>query len=292
MDLGHLELEEPLQKALVGPAHEDLRAAARAADLEDVGLHVLADPVVLDGGLLGRREDRLHVVADVEDDRPRLDAVHRPGDHLAFAVRELVEDLLPLDLAEPLEDDLLRRLRTDSTEDVVLELLGLDKIAGLGVGLELAGVVDAELDERILDLIDRGLGSEHPETAGLRVDPDLDVLVARDAAIGGLDAVLHRVDQLLSGDLLLGVELEEGTDEIATHGASSLHSDHSGPTKRNVGVTHVVERPFSCAKYTRRAWRPSRPASAYGRPRPTAALRRPPGRRRDSGGRHTPRECR
>src|SRR4051812_7439755 len=27
-----------------------------------------------------------------------------------------------------------------------------------------------------------------------------------------------------------------------------------GPTKRNVGVTHVVERPFSCRKYTQRAW--------------------------------------
>ena len=46
------------------------------------------------------------------------------------------------------------------------------------------------------------------------------------------------------GDLLLGVELEEGTDEIATHVASSLHA-FRGPTKRNVGVTHVTERPFS-----------------------------------------------
>jgi hypothetical protein len=58
----------------------------------------------------------------------------------------------------------------------------------------------------------------------------MDVLVTGDPAIGGLDAVLHRVDQLLTRNLLLGVELEEGTDEIATHDASSLHTRSLGPT--------------------------------------------------------------
>jgi hypothetical protein len=78
----------------------------------------------------------------------------------------------------------------------------------------------------------------------------VDVLVTCHSAVGGLDAVLHRVDQLLSGNLLLGVELEERTDEIATHASSSLLVD--GPTKRNVGVTHVTERPFSWLQlYTR-----------------------------------------
>jgi hypothetical protein len=38
------------------------------------------------------------------------------------------------------------------------------------------------------------------------------------------------VDQLLARDLLLGVELEEGTDEIATHDASSLLQSSGGPT--------------------------------------------------------------
>ena len=87
-----------------------------------------------------------------------------------------------------------------------------------------------ELDERVLDLVDRDLGAEDADLAGLGVDPDVDVLVAGDAAVGGLDAVLDRVDQLLPGDLLLGVELEEGTDEIATHDASSLLRCSGGPT--------------------------------------------------------------
>ena len=206
----------------MGPADEDLGSAARAADLEHVGLDVLADPVVLDRRLLGRRQDGLDVVADVENDRPRLDPVDGPGDHLAFAVGELVEDLVALDLAEPLEDDLLRRLGADPTKDVLLDLLGLDEVARARVRLVLTRLLETELDERILDFLDCGPGAEDADLAGLGIDPDVDVLVAGDPAVGGLDAVLHRMDQLLSRNLLLGVELEEGTDEIATHGASSM----------------------------------------------------------------------
>src|SRR4029079_19081866 len=73
VDLGDLELEQALQEALVGSADEDLRTARRPSNLEHERLHVLADPVVLDGGLLRGGEDRLDVVADVENDRPRLD---------------------------------------------------------------------------------------------------------------------------------------------------------------------------------------------------------------------------
>jgi hypothetical protein len=93
-----------------------------------------------------------------------------------------------------------------------------------------AGLLEGELDERILDLVDRDLGAEHPDLAGLGVDPDVDVLIPGDAPVGGLDAILHRVDQLLPRDLLLGIELKEGTDEIATHDASSLLPISGGPT--------------------------------------------------------------
>ena len=98
---------------------------------------------MLDGRLLGRREDRLDVVADVEDDRPRLDPVDRARDHLAFAARELVEDLVALDLADALQDDLLGGLGADPAEDVAVELLRLDELADLGVGLVGAGLLEA-----------------------------------------------------------------------------------------------------------------------------------------------------
>ena len=138
VDLGDLELEEPAEEALVGAADEDLRPAQAAPDLEDVGLDVLADAVVLERRLLGRGEDRLGpgdpaLAGQVEDDRPRLDPVDGPGDDLALAARELVEDDVALGLAEPLEDDLLGRLGVDPAERLGVELLGLDEIAELGV---------------------------------------------------------------------------------------------------------------------------------------------------------------
>ena len=133
VDLGDLELEQAAQEALVGAADEDLRPADGAADLEHEGLDVLADAVVLERALLGRGQDGLDVLADVEDDRPRLDPVDRAGDELALAARELVEDLVALDLADALEDDLLGGLGADAAEHVAIELLGLDEVAGLGV---------------------------------------------------------------------------------------------------------------------------------------------------------------
>jgi hypothetical protein len=235
VDLGHFELEEPLQEPLVGAADENLRPAGRAADLEDVGLDVLADPIVLDGRLLGRREDRLDVVADVEDDRPRLDPVDRPGDHLAFAARELVEDLVALDLADPLEDDLLGGLGPDPAEHVAVELFHLDEIADLGIGLVRSGVLEAELDEGVLDLGHGGPCAEHPDLACLGVDPDMDVLVAGHPTVGRLDAVLDRVDQLLAGDLLFRVQLKEGTDEVSTHDAPPTRWFRIGPTIKKRG---------------------------------------------------------
>src|SRR5207253_3609589 len=59
VDLRDLELEQPLEETLVGPADVDLRTLRRAPYLEDERLDVLPDPVVLDGRLLGRRKDRL-----------------------------------------------------------------------------------------------------------------------------------------------------------------------------------------------------------------------------------------
>src|SRR6185503_1586425 len=133
------------------------------------------------------------VLADVEDDRARLDPVDGAGDELPLAAREVVEDLVALDLADALQDDLLGGL------------------------VELAGIFDDDLRQLVLDLLDDEPGAKDPDSAGLRVDADVDVLVARDAAIGGLDAVLHRSDELFTRDLLLGVQLKEGANEVSTH---------------------------------------------------------------------------
>ena len=217
VDLGDLELEQALEEALVGAADEDLGTLRRAPDLEHERLDVLADPVMLQRRLLGRGQDRLDVLADVEDDRPWLDAVDRPGHQLALAARELVEDLVALDLADALEDDLLGGLGADPAEDVAVELLGLDEVADVGAGLDGPRLVDRHLGEFVLDLADDAARAEDADLAGLGIDPDVDVLVTGHPAVGRLDAVLDGSDQLLARDLLFGIELEEGTDEVSTH---------------------------------------------------------------------------
>jgi hypothetical protein len=55
------------------------------------------------------------------------------------------------------------------------------------------------------------------DLARLGVDGDVDVLVTGDTPICRLDRLLDGPDQLLSRDLLFGVQLEEGTDEVSTH---------------------------------------------------------------------------
>ena len=228
VDLRHLELEQAAQEALVGAADVDLRAARGAPDLEHVGLDVLADPVVLGGRLLGGREDRLHVLADVEDDRARLDAVHGAGDHLALAAGELVEDHVALRLTQPLQDDLLGGLGMDAPERLLVELLGLDEVADGRRGVVDLRVGRADLGQRILDLADHAPRAEDPDLA--RVSASMRTWMSSsppDPAVRRLDGLFDSSDQLLARNLLLCVQLEEGADEIATH--------HAPPSSRFSG---------------------------------------------------------
>ena len=145
MDLRHLELEQATQEALVGSADVDLGAARRAPHLEHVGLHILADPIVLDGGLLRGGQDRLDTLPDVENDRPRLHPVDSARDHLALAAGELVEHDVPLRLPQPLQDHLLGGLRVDPAECLRIELLRLDEVADSGICLVAVRLVDGQL---------------------------------------------------------------------------------------------------------------------------------------------------
>ncbi len=223
MDLGDLELEQALQEALVRPAHEQRRPARGAADLEDVGLDVLADAVVLERRLLGRGEDTLDTLAHVQDHRPRLDAVDGAGDELTILVRELIEHGVALGLAQALEHDLLGGLGADSAEGVAVELLDLHQLARDRVGLVPASLVEGEVGQLLL-FLDRVGGSDagavDPDAAAVGVDLDVDVLFVGDAPVGGGNRILDRPDELLARDLLLGVELEQCADEIPTHRAA------------------------------------------------------------------------
>jgi hypothetical protein len=197
VDLRHFQLEETAQETLVRAAHVDLRALGAAADLEHEGLDVLADAVVLQRRLLRRSEDRLRF-AHVEDDRARLDAGDRAGHQVAFATGKVIEDDVAFRFVEPLEDDLLGSLGVDPPERFLIELLGLDQIAGLRARLEGLSFRHADLGGGIFYLFHDHARPEDAHLARLGVDANVDVLVPRSPAVGGLNRLLDGPNQLLA----------------------------------------------------------------------------------------------
>jgi hypothetical protein len=166
-------------------------------------------------------------------------------DDLRVSVRELVEQVLALGLAQALPHDLPGDLRAHAPELLGIELLVLDHVTDAGVRLVLMGLVHAPFDERILDLRDHVAGPEDAHPAGLAVDAHMDILVAgRHPTIRGLDGILDGVHELLARHTLLGVELEEGADEVPVHVPSWMIARFEGSrSRKNVGVTHVHRRP-------------------------------------------------
>ncbi len=188
-DLGHLELEEPLDQPGVGAAHHDLRALGRLADLDDVGLEAGPVLVALVGHLLGLGQQRLHL-AEVEERVAVVGLLDDAGDDVALAARVLLVLHVALDLADPLEDHLLGRLRGDAPE-VVGGVVPLPDDLALLVELL---AVDPDLPRVGVDGDDGLLG---------RVGPPL---VRGDQSVGqGVEQCLDR-NPLVAGDLAQRVE--------------------------------------------------------------------------------------
>ena len=162
--------------------------------------------------------------------------MHDAGHDLALAAGVLLVDDVALRLAETLTVDLARGLRGDAPE---LRLGHVLRDANLAAhargGVVLLGVRDDHLEVRILDLLGRGhhlVLAVHADLPALGIDDDDDVLGrVRVAAIGRLDGLLQGMDQDLLRDTLLGVQLEERSDEVPIHGPTSLTVGR----KKNVG---------------------------------------------------------
>jgi hypothetical protein len=170
---------------------------------------------MLGRALVGRGQDRLGA-AHVEDHASRLDSRYGAGDDLRFALRVLTENLLALDLAQALTDKLRGHLGVDAAEGTCVEVADPYQIADLGVGLVLLGVVYRELGGFVLDVIDDDHGSVGVEATAVLVYVDVDILISgARAPVGGLNCVGESGDELLAGDVLLGIQLEERANEIA-----------------------------------------------------------------------------
>ena len=175
----------------MGPADDDLRPLGRLADLDDVRLQPGAVLVALVGDLLGLGQQGLHL-AQVEQGVAVVGLLDDAGDDVAFLAGVLLVLLVPLDLANALEDDLLGRLGGDAAE-VVGRVVPL--VEDVAVLVELLAV-DADL-------------------AGLRVDRDDRLLGGvRASLVGGDERVGQRVEQRVDRDALVPGDLAQRIQEL------------------------------------------------------------------------------
>ena len=142
-DLRHLELEQLDEKLRHYARQHQLRAAAAAIDLQQKRAHPVADPQILLGDHLVARQHRLDA-SGLDDGVAAFDALDRAGDQMLLAREEVVEDLLPLGIADLLQDHLLGGLCADAAELDRLERL-LDVLVEPDVGHLLACLLEREL---------------------------------------------------------------------------------------------------------------------------------------------------
>ena len=128
-------------------------------------------------------------LAEVDDDRPPLEPLHRAGDQVAPLILELVEEAVALGLADLLDDHLLGRLGRDPAE---LGGVHLDPVLGR---VDRPGVaVDVDLDLGRIGIVLAGRRGER------RLDP---------------------IEQDILGDILVAVDAVDDPDQIDAHSNSS-----------------------------------------------------------------------
>src|SRR5205823_6279215 len=127
-----------------------------------------ARAIALARGLLANREHRLGA-AEVDDDVAALEAQDDAADDLALAILVVVEDVVALGVAGPLDDHLLRGLRGDApealpvrlqTKDVAVPLVldaGLFLVLGTVEDLEEQLVADLRFDSLLAGVLDGDL---------------------------------------------------------------------------------------------------------------------------------------
>src|SRR5207237_9475591 len=129
-DLRHLELEERLDELRIAAREDHLRALRARAHLGDDGLDPGALLVALAVDLLGARQQRLDLAEVDEHVVAVAGLLDDARDDLALPVDVLLVHHLALGLADPLQDDLLRRLSGDAAEVLRRQVLAPDLLLG------------------------------------------------------------------------------------------------------------------------------------------------------------------
>ena len=156
----------------MGARQDDLGPARRLVDIDDVGHDAIASSIGLALHLLAYRQDGLGP-PQVDHQIASLEAPHDPRDQLSLAVLVLIEDVLALGLADPLQDHLLGGLSGDAPETLpgAIELQQGPVLGVLLLGARLILLVEEDLKQQLV--VQLGLETE---AYGLR-DRDLLALV-------------------------------------------------------------------------------------------------------------------
>ena len=133
----YFQLKEPLDKAGVRSAHDDLGTLRRLSNFHNVRLKALAMLVVLVGNLLGLGHERFYF-AKIQQGVAVISLLNNARDNVTFAACVLVVLHVPLYFTDSLHDHLFGSLSGDATKifrgviplayhfAVLIELLTID----------------------------------------------------------------------------------------------------------------------------------------------------------------------
>src|SRR5690606_28704524 len=255
VDLGHLELEEPLDEHRRRPADHDLRAGAGVADdLLDDGPEHVALPVAVLVDLALLREHQLGLVVDDEDLLP-AGLVDLPDDDLADELGVLPVDVLLLDVADLLAERLERRLHGAPPEVVDGDGLG-HLVPDLVVLVDGEGVALLDLGHGVLEVVvlDDLADVDDLDVAVVGVEDDLEVVVGAVALLDhGAEDVLDDDLERVAVDVILARDLGAGGAEGgALDRRRGLRAGGGGRRGRlrggdDAGLAHGLERALAGA---------------------------------------------
>src|SRR5262245_4945607 len=173
----------------------------------DDAAYALALGERFDARLLRFGHDGLDAVAEIHDDLAAFEPFDEAVDQLAQAADVLFVNVVPLGLADFLQDDLLRGLRSDAPQ-VFHRARQFEHVADLRAFADFqVGLFDGHFLRRVGDLFDDRLDRVQLDRPGLLVVPRVQVFAGfKMLARSGHHGVFDRADDDLGVDLLLFTE--------------------------------------------------------------------------------------
>ena len=199
----------------------DARPPRRSAHLEHIDADLLVDAVTLAGDLLVARHQRLFRALQVQGYALRPNRLDRPDDDLAFLAAEAVVLILAFGLTEPLDDDLLGRLRGDAPE-VTRRYIHHNPLSQGNIAVQPPGLRVGDLHDGIFDrpILDDFLFQVDVSITAFHIDVGGDILFRIEAPVppvggdqGRADGVQHDIPR----EIVLRADLIKGKRKITLH---------------------------------------------------------------------------